>query len=70
MWGGVGRGKSMLMDMFFDAVAISEKRRVHFHAFMQEVHRGLDEVRKTEVEDAILPVADRILENLRLLCFD
>ena len=71
LWGGVGRGKSMLMDMFFDATDIHRKRRVHFHAFMQEIHDRLDVVRKKGgVEDAILPVADDVAEGARLLCFD
>ena len=70
LWGGVGRGKSMLMDLFHDCLAIPDKRRAHFHAFMQEVHARLREARKSETGDPIPPVAAAIAEGLRVLAFD
>ena len=70
LWGGVGRGKSMLMDLFQHATAIPAKRRVHFHAFMQEVHRGLHAARLRNTEDALAPVAAELTRDLRLLCLD
>ncbi|MDE2596171.1 MAG: AFG1 family ATPase [Sphingomonadales bacterium] len=70
MWGGVGRGKSMLMDLFHDSLRIEEKRRVHFHAFMLEVHALLREERKKEAGDPILPVAATLARDLKCLAFD
>ena len=70
LWGGVGRGKSMLMDLAFDEIAITPKRRVHFHAFMIETHARLRQARKSEEGDPIEPVAEQIAEEARLLAFD
>ncbi len=69
-WGGVGRGKSMLMDLFFETSNVSPKRRVHFHAFMQGVHARLGVLRKTGMEEPLVQVADEEAAQGRLLCFD
>ncbi|MGA9580999.1 MAG: cell division protein ZapE [Allosphingosinicella sp.] len=70
LWGGVGRGKSMLMDLAFEAIAAQPKRRVHFHEFMLEVHEWLRIERAKEEGDPIPPVARAIAEEARLLAFD
>jgi len=67
-WGGVGRGKSFLMDCFYDSVPYVRKRRIHFHAFMQHVHSQL-KVFKGE-SDPLAKVAERIASDCRLICFD
>src|SRR5512145_383614 len=68
LWGGVGRGKSFLMDAFFAAVPVLRKTRLHFHEFMRGVHRELDEVKGTA--DPLDEVGRRIARRHRLVCFD
>jgi cell division protein ZapE len=70
IWGDVGRGKSMLMDLFFDAASLSRKERIHFNAFMVEIHARLHEERKRGGDDPIAPVARQIADGAALLCFD
>lgn len=70
LWGGVGRGKSMMMDLVMDAAPLTAKRRVHFHEFMQEIQAGLERMRKQNVADAVVPIADEVAAKTRLLCFD
>ena len=80
--GPVGRGKSMLMDLFYETVPVEKKRRTHFHVFMGEIHRLIDVWRKGDAagrkarfgqhkgDDPIVPVADVVAAEARLLCFD
>jgi cell division protein ZapE len=82
LWGPVGRGKSMLMDLFYDVVPVAKKRRTHFHVFMGEIHRAIGEWRTGDAaqrkarfgqhkgDDPIVPVADRVADSARLICFD
>lgn len=68
--GGVGTGKSMLMDLFFETVPLAQKRRVHFHEFLQEVQRRLTDERARKDRDPAPRVAKAIARETRLLCFD
>jgi len=82
LWGPVGRGKSMLMDLFFEVAPVEKKRRTHFHVFMGEIHRLIDAWRKGDAaarkakfgqhkgDDPVPPVADAVAEGALLLCFD
>jgi cell division protein ZapE len=70
IFGDVGRGKSMLMDLFYEACPIKQKRRVHFHAFMLEVHEFVHQWRRQHNTDAIAELAKHIRASELLLCFD
>ncbi|WP_229743569.1 cell division protein ZapE [Aliidongia dinghuensis] len=70
IYGGVGRGKSMLMDLFFETSAVEARRRVHFHAFMQEVHDRLYALRTSKITDPLAVLASQIARGATLLCFD
>jgi len=68
IWGGVGRGKSLMMDAFYGVATLKRKRRMHFHEFMREIHAQMREHSGTE--DPLEPISDTIAKQLRLLCFD
>lgn len=70
IYGSVGCGKSMLMDLFYDACPLENKRRVHFHAFMQETHTRLHVLRQTKHADLMTVLAKELSASAHLICFD
>ena len=70
IWGAVGRGKTMLMDIFHEAAPVKAKRRLHFNEFMQDAHARIARLRKAKVDDAVGAAADEIASEARLLSFD
>src|SRR3712207_3302793 len=76
IWGDVGRGKTMLMDLFHEAAPAGAKRRTHFHMFMADVHERIHDwrqkLKRGEVkgDDPIAPVAAALAAEAKLLCFD
>lgn len=70
LWGGVGRGKSMLLDLFHSHAPLAHKRYAHFHEFMLEVHDALHTYRRQSQQDPIPRVAQKVAAAARLLCFD
>jgi cell division protein ZapE len=68
MYGGVGRGKSFLMDCFYESLPVVRKTRLHFHEFMRDVHRELEQLKGTA--DPLDAVAARVARRYRLICFD
>ena len=70
IYGGVGRGKSMLMELFYESCPFPQKRRVHFNTFMIEVHAFVHRCRQQKIADALLVLAEQIRNSTRLLCFD
>src|SRR5690606_4815048 len=68
LWGGVGRGKTLTMDLFYASLPFDDKLRLHFRRFMAEVHDGLKKLR--DREDPLDVVAERLADRTRIVCFD
>jgi cell division protein ZapE len=70
IWGNVGRGKSMLMDLFFANAPVLARKRIHFHRFMQDVHASIHQLRQQRGNDPVVTMAQQLAQEVRLLCFD
>jgi cell division protein ZapE len=70
LYGGVGRGKSMLMDVFYETAPVKAKKRIHYHAFMRDLHADIHQLRQEGVSDPILPIARKLRDSCTLLCLD
>ena len=70
VWGGVGRGKTMLMDLFFDSLQLKKKHRLHFIEFMKETHAALKTLRAQEEGDVVFMLARQLAQKWRLICLD
>ena len=68
LWGGVGRGKTYIVDAFFESLPFHEKERIHFHRFMQMIHNELKQLK--DIENPLQQVASNYANNIRVLCFD
>ena len=68
LWGGVGRGKTYLVDSFFECLPFENKLRIHFHRFMQNIHKDLKEL--VDVENPLQIIADRLAQETQVICFD
>jgi cell division protein ZapE len=70
IWGEVGRGKSMIMNLFFDSIEIAGKLKIHFHEFMLSFHKKVEALRKKHVKDPILKVAQELADKYKVICLD
>ena len=70
LWGGVGRGKTYLMDLFYASLSIEAKRRLHFHRFMQQVHKELKSLRQQQVQEPLKSIGKTWAEQARIICLD
>ncbi len=68
LWGGVGRGKTFIMDLFYDALPIQNKKRMHFHHFMKDIHERLSNIK--QIKDPLRIIAKQLAEEYTVLCLD
>jgi peroxisome-assembly ATPase len=72
LWGGVGTGKTMLMDLFYHSLTNVTKKRIHFHPFMRDIHRRIHLLKqqRTHLGDPIIPIVDQLVDEAKVFCFD